>query len=258
MTAAVPKDRTGGRRLRGVTLVELLMAIGVIFVLLAIALPSLSRSRDSANTTVSLARIRQLVVGVESYATSERGCYPQLAEPSMRLTPLRSKDNSFLVSYFQTCQSWRWAMAEPWFGVPPTDPSLRPPGTVPEVRVRGAVVITTEQEYLYSGTLFSDPGYWLPETRRGDISQFRAVRTSEVRSGSSKGVFIALYPWVAAPELGPHSLVGFADGSARRVALDEFLPPLVQGDGRSHPPGYFRSSLPVVHTPGGVRGRDLK
>lgn len=65
MPAACP-----GRR-RAFTLVELLVVIGIIAVLIAILLPTLTRAREAASSTQCLSNIRQLQIAQLAYAASE-------------------------------------------------------------------------------------------------------------------------------------------------------------------------------------------
>src|SRR5688572_33142247 len=67
-------------RRRAFTLVELLVVIGIIAVLIAILLPSLSSSREHARSLRCLANLREMVAACQGYAATYRGyCPPALA-----------------------------------------------------------------------------------------------------------------------------------------------------------------------------------
>jgi prepilin-type N-terminal cleavage/methylation domain-containing protein/prepilin-type processing-associated H-X9-DG protein len=62
--------------LRGFTLVELLVVIGMICVLISILLPSLGRARDQARTVICNNNLRQLGAAATNYAVANEGFYP--------------------------------------------------------------------------------------------------------------------------------------------------------------------------------------
>lgn len=69
----VGDSRASGRR--GFSLVELLVSIGVIGILLALALPSLANARAAARETVALANARTLGMSFQAYC-DRFGAYP--------------------------------------------------------------------------------------------------------------------------------------------------------------------------------------
>jgi len=69
-------DTAGGTPRRGFTLVELLVVIGIIALLVAILVPSLSAARDRAKQAVCLARVHAQVQAVQMYAAEREGAIP--------------------------------------------------------------------------------------------------------------------------------------------------------------------------------------
>jgi len=57
----------------GFTLVELLVVIGIIAALIAMLLPTLSRAREAAKTTLCLSNLRQMMLAVSYYANDNEG-----------------------------------------------------------------------------------------------------------------------------------------------------------------------------------------
>jgi prepilin-type N-terminal cleavage/methylation domain-containing protein len=65
--------KTSSPRHGGFTLVELLVAIGIIAILIGILLPSLSAAREQANSIRCASNMRQLAVGWMMYADAFNG-----------------------------------------------------------------------------------------------------------------------------------------------------------------------------------------
>ena len=71
--------RTGRRTCRpalGFTMVELLVVIGIIVLLIAIALPVLSSARDAAKRATCASQLRQVGQALTAYATDNDGKFP--------------------------------------------------------------------------------------------------------------------------------------------------------------------------------------
>ncbi|MCE2966043.1 MAG: type II secretion system protein [Phycisphaerales bacterium] len=65
------------------TLIELLVVIAIIALLVGILLPAMASARASARGSVCLSNMRQLVVGLSSYADSHKGVFPAHRPPRL-------------------------------------------------------------------------------------------------------------------------------------------------------------------------------
>ena len=56
------------KKIRGFTIVELLVVVSIIALLIGILLPAIGKARDKARTSTSISNLRQLAVAHNSYA----------------------------------------------------------------------------------------------------------------------------------------------------------------------------------------------
>jgi prepilin-type N-terminal cleavage/methylation domain-containing protein/prepilin-type processing-associated H-X9-DG protein len=80
------------RRRDAFTLVELLVAIGVIAVMMAILLPTLGRARENANRLKCLSNLHQLGISLILYCQDNRGWLPRAAPVATTLLPESPQD----------------------------------------------------------------------------------------------------------------------------------------------------------------------
>lgn len=111
------------QKIKGFTLVELLVVIGIIALLISILLPALSKARESANQLKCLANLKQLGMAMRMYADNNRGRFPYGA----------SKTNAYT-------EDWIW-----WQTIPVPPPAQPAPPAQP---IPGRPIVDLQQSAL--------------------------------------------------------------------------------------------------------------
>jgi len=76
------KPPTRGRRVGGFSLIELLIVIAIIAILSALLFPALSKAKEKATSIQCLNQVKQVGVGILSYANDYEEYYPYVIVPS--------------------------------------------------------------------------------------------------------------------------------------------------------------------------------
>jgi prepilin-type N-terminal cleavage/methylation domain-containing protein len=241
------------------TLVEVLVAIGIIGILIALLAPALRGVRDAGRETVCLANLGTCHKDMTAFVESNGGAFPH--QPGGEWIDISGAgDGSRRISggYWSVSAYWPSAVRSvaPWpehFAAWVCPGSRRSPGepwrTLPDARGGSGYGAPS---YLLSDAYRADPRVWMEGTEPSD-SLLRPVRAHEVASPAAKVLFYDadmahLDPFAPESEKDARP-IGFGDGHARILKRSESAEPFpnVMADGRA---------IRLHDTPGGVRGRD--
>lgn len=238
---------------RGFTLIETIAAIAIIAVLIAILLPALSKTKLSAEYVRSLSSQRQLLALISMYGNERNEYYPYVAVPmlpDLGIPSLADQVSGKHPGYFANSRFWTEAfeshVQQSLSGIASTR-NLDGTLAVREKYGRPDLVITY---FLLSHATSAAPAYWVGEFPPDDLSLYRAMRSTDTRYPSAKGLLVDLNEDVFNAETADDRWsVGMADGSAavrpRRLIGHENL---------QRP--YGAIFWPVLTTPEGLHGRD--
>lgn len=248
------------RRGAGFTLVEIILAIAIIGVMLAMFLPSLGSFRDGARSTVNLSNLRQHVAVMSSYTSDYKGLFPNLVEPSASWGVIRceSAGVAIEVPYFIATRYWNVGLADQYYS-----------GSWRSRAFSGSFTkdLITSTSYEMSCALIADPKFYNMETRMMPPAQLRPVRIDEAVFPSKKSMLTARY---AVNHDNPRDRyeystfgrtggdAGFIDGHAASVRAAETLPRRMGSPDGPWFGGHHGGCLPMSHPNDGIRGRDVR
>jgi len=251
----------------GFTLIEMVLVVLLVGILMSLLLPALGRTRDHAQAIMSVSQLRGHGQIMHMYAGDWDDAWPWFADPKATKTVIRcqERETSIEIWYFQSGNTWNYALADGYYEGNFDDESFYPPG-MPEGEAtfgfRGGPT-----PYAYGCAFIARPEYWRPESRTGP-NQWGYTRASEVVYPAAKTLLISDWPMLKKIEreynpLPPLAAIPlttemcFVDGSAELFPVASVNPGYETGDGvfqggYTHPFDYPFTA----HTIGGVRGRD--
>lgn len=237
-------------RTAGFTLIETLLVMVIASVLAALIIPQLSRVRSFADQAVSLSNIRTHVTILSQYASDYRDTTPCFIDPAATYGVIRVGDFVTTANYFDMTVYWNLPMSELYYQSSPRSPVF--------ARPRHRVEYATD--YSYSSSFLAHPDFWVAELRTGP-DQWGPVKLTDVSYPDRKGAFFSRVDWAESTFEYTHQVsgipLGMTDGSARAIQPSKLLPPYWYGEGNWQGSRYSYG-IPVLHTPGGVRGRDIQ
>lgn len=254
---------------RGFTIIEALVAIGIVALLLAVIVPQVGKVRVRAHKIESLSNLRQHGATFSAYTNDYAGVWPYYMNVKGPTT-LRSRRYGGTVEcqgYFWGSDLWNYALADQYYEGDPFAFSFYPRGWPSGSTPRP---VSGPTPYVYSCAFITDPAFYDPRTRTATaIEQWRPTRVHEVVFPSSKILLGSSYP-IGVNDV--QSIVGqiptstdpvqlaCVDGSARPAGRGGLTDGYFNGDGpwAGLASGHEGPFPPGAHTIGGVRGRDLR
>lgn len=253
-------NRCRGSR-SGFTLIDMIIVVGIIGILLAIASPHMKRFRIVAEETTRMTAMRQSLASIHAYSEDHRMHFPFVYEPENPDGPwtvngVEISGGATNLHYF-IGQSRLWpTIVEPYFSGWPTTPE--PDGYMQWFDERAL----THTTFLMTCCAFARPAYWVDDHGWDDVKHFRGTRLSDVRLPASKGLLLDVGAGVWHPtnanrythdggsEVGLRNdiFVGFVDGSTSVKHWEPKAPSVARP---------FASHFPIMSTLRGMAGADF-
>lgn len=238
---------------RAFTLTEVLVAVLIVGVLIAVVSPSLRGGRRAATEAEMLARGGQHAAVFFVYALDYRDCHPFLTDPwSGDITVFTAKDGGrYNARFCDTIFAWNIALADGYYNSDTRSKAFAPRG---ESRGYWA-------NFYYGLAFTTRPEFWNPRTRESVPNQFGATTVAEVSWPSKKALLVEANWERAEWTANERPVAAFCDGHSIAVRGD------TAEEQAFAPPQELRPRWTVVATPwfglfnaplDGVRGRDVK
>ncbi|MBX3377114.1 MAG: type II secretion system protein [Phycisphaeraceae bacterium] len=251
-SASVPARPTG------FSIVELLVVIAILGIVVALALPALSRARTSARDARDLSTVRHLSSLIANYAADHADCFPYFQTPGDPFGPMVLPPGFSLGpgrSYFMGGSVYWPNILRDAYIPPAFAAHLATEGDVTGSNLtEGYPADTIRSRFLLTHTVFAAPRFWRDDLPPLHHAMLRPVRTSEVLFPSLKGLMLDLSP----PPTSSRPLdrswypdVGRMDGSAGIVRWD------LLDHRRIVRRPYGAWPWPILSSRDGVHGRDF-
>ena len=229
------------------SVIELLVVIAIMGLLTAVTLPAIKGVRDQARNSTSRVYLRTHAQVFATYANDSEGSLPFLTDASEEATFYEIGGYRTDMFVFTQYATWPIALAERYYDGQAESETFHPPSSE---------LVGPISEYWYSQSFVADSSFWIQESRQYSPSQLRGAAVHDVLFPSAKGLLFER-----------DQAFGYFEtesGSINTVLVDGSVQvPLAIDISKAYPGGvrgYLLGpiiGLPVMHTIGGVRGRDL-
>lgn len=226
------------------TLIEILVVIAVTAVIVAIALPSMARIRESGKRTKTTSYLRSHAANVSVYSAQYKDLFPYYANPTGVFEWNNPQcPHPVQLTYFFAAYYWHASMPDLYQGT--TIQTLSPPGSRPQF---------CSSWFMFSSSLRARPEFWNETTRTGP-EQWLPVRTDEVLYPAAKVMFKngAVTEDQQAEGI---DFIAACDGHAAVIKSKDLRSGYFNGEG-SWTGSWFIRDEPGMHTIDGARGRDI-
>lgn len=261
-------------RVRGASLIEIVVVVAIIGLLAAITIPTLRSARQTSRATACLARIGQCAAVASQYAMDFADQPPVVpasidrSSGSARLpvrAVLRGDDKPVVdMEYFGQGRYWSWVVASEHradvrdLTCPGIDQSLHDPVVWPgpPLPVIGGQQAPPSVYALVDG-LLAQPALWTPGST-ADLSKLRLQRWSSAAHPARKAAMfeglIGHLPGGARRTIDqspPRASIAFFDAHAAALDFSLATPPIAQ-------PFALRTPRTLSDTPRGLQGADFE
>jgi len=254
---------------RGFTLVEVLVAVAVVTILIALVSGALFQVRNDARRIRCVSNCRNCATMILTYAGDYSDYFPHFAE---HRTYNAFTNGGIGCPYFAQAVHWPLALRG-YLNPQPmqVEPIQLCPGNT-MLSQRGYDDLTGQyprgyvfpSDYHLASGAMSDPTLWSDEGDLYDVSKYRAVKVAEAEYPSQKGMLIETIPrhideaptgrypdnWIYSSDAPRYAYTTtFVDGHSGSVPFLKFLAP--------SKPRNLPNPAPVISTFQGILGRDV-
>jgi type II secretory pathway pseudopilin PulG len=256
------------RRRSGWTIVEVLVVLGITALVLSIVVPSLGSARGSGLHSKTTSNVRQMAIGLQMYADSNRDCPPVFGSPVWpSSSPWRFEfGNAGEGNWFEHSYLYAYEILA-LLGDRGVARSAGNPDPENLMTYKGVAVCRTD--FFLTNALYASPGFFNWDTQSG-LAQFGVQHLTSIAYPSSKGLLwpyqVFFYPKygrvLSCCSVDLAAPIAFADHSVSDHIMRRMRPGifnLYAGDGAvgSLDPRTL-SGTPVANTVNGILGRDLQ